>query len=225
MTDRPILFSGPMVNALLDGRKTQTRRVLRVPAPFDPSDNISVEIATGFIEPQFRRGDRLWVRETWRPHYLGDGIWDLDVSYAADGERRRINDGEFGKKDWTWPKAADRGNVSPLFMPRWASRLTLTVNEVRVQRLQEMSDADAVAEGVEMESADPPFYYVPGIWPHSITAVGIEEPGGRHAARSFAKLWDSLNAHRAPWDSNPWVVALSFTVRRGNIDQAPACAS
>lgn len=225
MIDRPILFSGPMVNALLDGRKTQTRRVLRVPAPFDPSENISVEIATGFIEPQFRRGDRLWVRETWRPHYLGDGIWDLDVSYAADGERRRINDGEFGEKDWTWPKAADRGNVSPLFMPRWASRLTLTVTEVRVQRLQEMSDADAAAEGVEMESADPPFYYVPGIWPHSITAVGIEEPGGRHAARSFAKLWDRLNAHRALWDSNPWVVALSFTVRRGNIDQAPACAS
>lgn len=225
MTDRPILFSGPMVNALLDGRKTQTRRVLRVPAPFDPSDNISVEIATGFIEPQFRRGERLWVRETWRPHYLGDGIWDLDVSYAADGERRRIHDGEFGEKNWTWPKAADRGNVSPLFMPRWASRLTLTVTEVRIQRLQEMSDADAVAEGVEMESADPPFYYVPGIWPHSITAVGIEEPGGRHAARSFAKLWDSLNAHRAPWDGNPWVVALSFTVRRGNIDQAPACAS
>jgi hypothetical protein len=233
MTDRPILFSGPMVRALLDGRKTQTRRVIKgvqrnncltVRKPTKTKTGIEAHVIDagehGLLP--YAPGDRLWVRETWRPHYLGDGIWDLDVSYAADGERRRINDGEFGEKDWTRPKAADRGNVSPLFMPRWASRLTLTVNEVRVHRLQEMSDADAVAEGVEMESADPPFYYVPGIWPHSITAVGIEEPGGRHAARSFAKLWDSLNAHRAPWDSNPWVVALTFAVQPCNIDQMEA---
>ena len=215
MTDRPILFSGPMVRALLDGRKTQTRRVLRVPTAFDTSDDISAEIATGFIEPQYRRGDRLWVRETWRPHHLGDGIWDLDVSYAADGEFRRINDGDFGEKDWNWPKAADRGNVSPLFMPRWASRLTLSLSDVRVQRLQDIGEEDALAEGIERMKTGRG-YYDPTV-SKAMVRAGVWH---RKASKAFEALWDSLNAHRAPWDSNPWVVALTFTVQRGNIDQA-----
>lgn len=107
---------------------------------------------------------------------------------------------------------------SPIFMPRRASRLTLLVTDVRVERLQDISEGDAAAEGVELESADPPFHYVPGIWPHSITAVGVEEPGGRHAARSFAKLWGHINGSES-WQANPWVVAVTFTVRARNIDQ------
>ena len=104
-----------------------------------------------------------------------------------------------------------------MYQPRWASRLTLTVTDVRVQRLQECSREDAIAEGVEMESADPPFYYVPGIYPNSLTAIGIEEPGGRHPERAYAKLWDHINGDGS-WAANPWIVALTFTVERRNID-------
>ena len=251
MTDRPILFSAPMVRALLDGRKTQTRRVLK-PWPgaqakwltmsvLHQSPSCQLADCHGHLGVQMQHpragqringididsmspltwvrlpyapGDRLWVRETWRPHYLGDGIWDLDLTYAADDERRTIKDGEFGEKDWTWPKAADRGNVSPLFMPRWASRLTLAVTDVRVQRLQDISEVDAQAEGIERMKTGRG-YYDPTV-SKAMVRAGVWH---RKASQAFEALWESLNANRAPWGSNPWVVALSFTVQRGNIDQ------
>jgi len=201
MTDRPIIFSAPMVRALLDGRKTQTRRVLRPPygtLEYMP-DRTWRPICTKFF-----KGDRLYVREAWRPHSLGESAWDLDVSYPADGARRTIKDGEFGDKDWNWPKAADRGNVTPLHMPRWASRLTLIVTDVRVQRLQEISEAEAVAEG----------------WPGPETDLGypISKP-----LQWFAAIWNSLHGPDA-WDANPWVAAVSFTAHRGNIDQMDSTA-
>lgn len=157
-------------------------------------------------------GDRLWVRESWRTLQKVDCLKPRDladdrskVTYEADPENR--------KPLWAF------GKLRPsLFMPRWASRLTLLVTDVRVERLQDISEGDAVAEGVELESADPPFHYVPGIWPHSITAVGIEEPGGRQAARSFAKLWGHINGPES-WQANPWVVAVTFSVHARNIDQ------
>lgn len=233
MTDRPILFSGPMVRALLDGRKTQTRRVVK-PQPKVPFDaGVWYRPFKGSRQFQFAGrdhlihaycndvvyipDDRLWVRETWRPHYLGDGIWDLDVSYAADGEKRRIMDGEFGEKDWTWPKAADRGNVSPLFMPRWASRLTLTVTDVRVQRLQDISEGDAIAEGCRpfFDHDNPTEQAGPNGKVHQMAPL-------RGPLDDFRRLWDSLNAHRAPWNSNPWICAVSFTVNKSNIDQPGA---
>ena len=216
MTDRPIIFSAPMVRAMLEGRKTQTRRVLKpqpgvvdsggLPAALVALDGYAVP---GRVQPRrvpYAPGDRLWVRETWRPHYLGDGVWNLDVSYPADGERRTICDGEFGDKDWNWPKAADRGNVTPLHMPRWASRLTLTVTDVRVQRLQDISEADAVAEGCD-----------------AVLALTIKRPNGAHPGNPrecYCDLWNSLHGPGA-WDANPWVVAVTFTVQRGNIDQMP----
>lgn len=209
MTVRPILFSGPMVRALLDGRKTQTRRVLRAPAPFDPSDDISVEVATGFVEPQYRRGDRLWVREG---HYLTD---DGTAGYAVYAENvsdvsahlEEIEDLRTRHPLIDWSRHT---RLRPsIHMPRWASRLTLTVTDVRVQRLWDISEKDAKAEGVP-----PPPEGIAPEWSHYDSYVDV-----------FADVWDSLNADRAPWGSNPWVVALSFTVQRGNIDQAPACAS
>ena len=234
MADRPIIFSAPMVRALLDGRKTQTRRVL---CQFDPDRDpphagpyIAGHRAATWTDREgtpwrypgakgSATGDRLWVRETWRPHYLGDGVWNLDVSYPADGERRMICDGEFGDKDWNWPKAADRGNVTPLHMPRWASRLTLTVTDVRVQRLQEISEADAVAEGIQrLIGSKGPNYFtreISGKWSGSFNAPT--------AAEVYSDLWNSLHGPGA-WDANPWVVALTFTVQRGNIDQMPGVA-
>ena len=91
-------------------------------------------------------------------------------------------------------------------MPRWASRLTLTVTDVRVQRLQDISEADAVAEGCD-----------------AVLALTIKRPNGAHPGNPrecYCDLWNSLHGHGA-WDANPWVVAVTFTVQRGNIDQLP----
>ncbi len=209
MTDRPIIFSAPMVRALIGGRKTQTRRLLKeqrhVAAPALVGGRWqwlgTSGAVLGDVRLPYASGDRLWVRETWRPHYLGDGVWDVDVSYPADGSRRRIFDGEFGEKDWNWPKAADRGNVTPLHMPRWASRLTLTVTDVRVQLVQDISEADAVAEGALQP------------W------IAEPESDTRTARSEFEAVWNSIHGPGA-WDANPWVVALTFTVKQGNIDAA-----
>ena len=221
-----------MVRALLAGRKTQTRRALR-PIPWNANgDAVDINIASAaryaqgadgrwyysFDHPKggpltahlarFVPGDRLWVKETWR---AGE-CWDdrkpnlISPRVPLDYLATPRENGPCGKT-----------RVS-IHMPRWASRLTLIVTEVRVERLQSISEADAIAEGVVWESADPPFYYVPGIYPHSITGVGIEEPGGRHAERSYLKLWDHINGDGAA-AANPWVVAVSFDVVRTNIDQ------
>lgn len=238
MADCPILFSAPMVQALLREAhqpgtgKTQTRRILtrlsKVGAvtEFGPSDTAGYDWHfrdkamrwhdLRDVEMKARLpwqvGDRLWVRESWRTLQKVDCLKPRDladdrskVTYEADPENRNPL--------WAF------GKLRPsLFMPRWASRLTLLVTDVRVERLQDISEGDAAAEGVELESADPPFHYVPGIWPHSITAVGVEEPGGRHAARSFAKLWGHINGPES-WQANPWVVAVTFSVHARNIDQ------
>ena len=187
MADRPILFSGPMVRSLLDGRKTQTRRVLKVrrglhPPCADDTADVLLPLAA------YRVGDRLWVRETWE-----NSIGSPDeVSYRATA----VDDGwrpeEVGEHKWR----------PSIFMPRWASRLTLTVTRVRVQRLQDISPADAIAEGIAPTA--------------TIHTIDCDTPNPCYDYRS---LWDSLNAKRGfGWETNPWVVALTFTVARQNID-------
>lgn len=241
-TTRPILFSAPMVRALLEGRKTQTRRLANgVPeAPgIDEVVHANPRHAAPYLDAycggtrtpenprgmtqwwcwwtrddrpceQFKipygvPGDLLWVRETWC--HTGTGVWSIGDTYMAyDGEVVYRADLE---RNCVW--------FPSIHMPRLFSRLTLEITNVRVERLQDISKADAEAEGVEFETADPPFYYVPHIWPHSITGVGVEEPGGRHAVRCYAKLWDHINGPGA-WDANPWVVALSFNVHKQNVD-------
>lgn len=222
MTDRPILFSAPMVRAMLAGTKTQTRRTLN-PQPFPvggpfyrpspstkPNEWHSVSASGHIANIQTIRiayGDRLWVKETWRPLPIDLAPWDIEVAYAADGERRIIKDGEFGDNDWTMPKAAKHGNVSPLFMPRWASRLTLTVTDVRVERLQDISKADAIAEGIERRAGG-----------YSVIDEKRGMSGISESARvAYSMLWDVINGPGA-WEANPWVAAYTFTVHRGNID-------
>lgn len=193
-----------MVRALLAGRKTQTRRLASSPLS------------------RCAPGDRLYVREAWGVASIFTDV--VEVRYQASErqshtefvEQVAIDRAERAKV--TWPKYQPS-----IHMPRWASRVTLAVTDIRVQRLQAITAGDAIAEGVDMESADPPFYYVPGIHPHSLTGVGIEEPGGRHAERSFGKLWGML--HDKPgerWEDNPEIVALTFSVLRGNIDLVSA---
>lgn len=180
MSTRPILFSGPMVRALLDGRKTQTRRVL-------PRGDWSQALPEDY---PFQPGDRLWVREAMTT-IAGTGL-----AYAADGQPV-----DMSRAPDDFPDAVRR-TMPGMFMPRWASRLMLAVTDVRVQRVQEISEADAQAEGCK-ERFEPEHPETP-TW---------------SARQSFADLWNSLNAKRgAGWDANPWVVALTFTVERRNVD-------
>jgi hypothetical protein len=212
VTDRPILFSAPMVRALLDGRKTQTRRVLN-PQPGPDIDNAGdgetiIDMATGKeIRMRFAVGDRLWVKETWRANYgldfYDDELGrcprpsDMDpkhtaIEYLADGEL------ELGGKT----------RVS-IHMPRWASRLTLLVTEVRVERLQDCSREDAIAEGIQR---------VGGGMLRWENWSGAEGQSGTSPQAAYALLWNSINGAGA-WDANPWVVAITFSVEKRNIDQ------
>ncbi|MEE3153965.1 MAG: hypothetical protein VX309_00365, partial [Pseudomonadota bacterium] len=241
MADKSIIFSAPIVRALLDGRKTQTRRLLKpkggLPAPVnlaahgvgtysgehsDPAswgwpfaeDGSDASLALFPDLSGYAPGDRLYVREAWRPHYLGDYVWNLDVTYAADGELRTILDGEFGEGDWKWPKAADRGNVPSIHMPRWASRMWLEVTDVRVQRAQEISEADARAEGLVEYSLEGPGGMTLPCW-HWLLGMDDDELY-TSAVAAFRALWNSLHTTEGGrWQDNPWIVAISFKVHAG----------
>jgi hypothetical protein len=182
MKERPILFSGPMVQAILDGRKTQTRRVVKpqpeyweqtggyhYPLDKKPYRGAPVGRVRSIDEyrcPYGQPGDRLWVRETWHQYAGGEVIYRADYgpeSYQA------------GAKGWR----------PSIFMPRWASRITLEITGVRVERVQDISADDARAEGVS----------APDVLPRS----------------KFATLWDSINAKRGyGWDMNPWCWCVEF---------------
>jgi hypothetical protein len=209
MTDRPIIFSAPVVRALLDGRKTQTRRVLK--PPYGAMER------TGYgawkpICTKFFPGERLWVREAWLPLETKTGDGERAV-YKADADE----DGTVPYLISGTPLGGGVGNMrvdrwrSPIHMPRWASRLTLTVTDVREHRLQEISEADAMAEGVvqlpHVEKDGGRHFTVPGA--HGIDALT--------ASRAFRDLWNSIHGPDA-WEANPWVAAITFTVERRNID-------
>ncbi|MCH2238771.1 MULTISPECIES: hypothetical protein [Sphingomonadales] len=245
MSDRPILFSAPMVRALLAGTKTQTRRVLKpqparkiIPCHFSDTGwaNATADelgcTCEPFPSPRFAVGDRLWVKESWwiatrysygttpggdelpppqlayrrgdPVHYAADGNPPncANRHYGPDGLRGRM----FAAPD---PYAVWHRKVS-IHMPRWASRLTLTVTDVRVERLQDISRDDAIAEGLTHKAGviEPDWWMLPeplhqGRWLSPVAA--------------YRFLWNEINGPGA-WDANPWVVAVSFEVRKGKID-------
>lgn len=199
MKERPIIFSSEMVRAILNGRKTQTRRVIKgliTPTPdfeycFHATNKESWEVGydhrngTGeplrYIKcPYGQPGDRLWVKEAWQDEF------------------------NYGKeKHKTIYRATDRGIVfgglelisikwkSPRFMPRLASRITLEIVSIRVERVQEISEEDAIAEGISKEA-----FPIDGLY---------------FATQLYAEVWDSLNAKRGyGWDQNPWVWVIEF---------------
>ncbi|TCK39684.1 hypothetical protein B0G84_5024 [Paraburkholderia sp. BL8N3] len=208
MKERPILFSGPMVRALLDGSKTQTRRVLKNQPPEDVSPitvahyeptvinwrgeeepgsvifgAYSADGEWGSKCPYGEPGDRLWVRETFAHMYRGNAAPEMrrddDVVYCADG---------FTPDEYVY------GSWKPsIHMPRWASRITLEVTRVRVERLQDISDADAEAEGIDFLRRVP-------------------DADETLAPRQlFMCLWDSINESRGlGWNANPWVWVVEF---------------
>lgn len=231
MTDRPIIFSAPMVRALLDGRKSQTRRLLKLAgrrpdyigpkgctgdpacwgwdngdggyilADRDPSDKFAASWHD--FAASYSVGDRLWVREALicATENMGKFASFADVvCYAEDGSTALR---EFQMVNWPWK----RETLNVRFMPRWASRLTLIVTDVRVQRVQSITEADAVAEGV-CETA---------FWERAEHKVSAGAPWSVDRL-AFADLWNSIHGPDA-WDRNDWVAALTFTTHRQNIDQ------
>ena len=210
--ERPILFSGPMVRAILDGRKTQTRRVVTAQPPKDATfagylaaganetgfywcdgDPRDIDGWTILNAPMFRcpygvPGDRLWV-------LLGIDDWRGAIRFEADGSERFVYQCDAPEDVGMWPGSRIRkyeGRKRPaIFMPRWASRITLEITDVRVQRIQDISEEDAAAEGARDAS-------VHGDWDRSYR-------------KGFSQLWDSINAKRGfGWEINPWVWGLSF---------------
>lgn len=193
MTDRPIIFSRPMVRSLLYGSKTQTRRLAT-----SPLRN---------CEP----GDRLYVRE--------NGNWTMGTEIApVAGQKRGIVWYEAGSEDRS-ALSMFGGKMRPcIHMPRWASRLTLIVEGVRIEALHTITDKDAEAEGVEMESADPPFWYVPGIDTQHVHALPEKGEGPREC---YFRLWNHLHG-AGSFEANPQVLVLTFSVVKENIDRISA---
>lgn len=230
--ERPILFSGEMVRATLEGRKTQTRRVCKR-GPDVATTGTVYKYGDIWVPdkcPYGQPGDRLWVRETWKPGaWRDDGRIAIDykaspelthtpwVTLPDDGTGENVND-LFIK--WT-DELIDKGSIpdedgvhhweagqspfnwrSSIFMPRWASRILLEITEVRVERLQEISEDDSIAEGIETWNC----YFKDYSKPDS-------NPGWlRDPIESYRTLWDSINGKSHPWDSNPWVWVIEFKV-------------
>lgn len=253
MSDKGIIFAAPMVCALLDGRKTQTRRLLKLPTKTHsggpiyerpgmggwaattvggdgsfyidkasgkrvyPAERAAIwhQTTGACVAAPYAVGDRLYVRESWRVDAHYDDLKPSDLG-GEEGVRYEA-DGAFGS--WTFGPRKP-GRIRPgMFMPRWASRLTLTITDVRVQRLQQCSEEDAIAEGVERND-DPrgtawkSYETCPDGSPHPHAVVPNRSP-----LTSYRELWDSLHTKDGErWQDNPWVVAVSFDVHRGNID-------
>lgn len=230
MTDRPILFSAPMVRALLAGTKTQTRRVLKPQPETFPLQNgeqclvypMHIEgesvprIAMGdgrngvitLQKVPFAVGDRLWVKETWT--HTGTGVWAVgDVHRALDGRVAYRATEDIPGAGW----------FPSIFMFRKLSRLTLTVTDVRVERLQDISEADAIAEGIYCTSLGlGGLYSIDRPGDKARGGATISRPAGwEKASHAYCHLWERING-KDSWDANPWVVAVSFDVREGNID-------
>ena len=251
MTSRPILFSGPMVRALLDVTKTQTRRAVK-PQPTVYARAGADALARLMLPhcPYGKPGDLLWVRETWvdllavspatdQPMPIGDGerLIEAPTFWLDDQGRKRWNydgkviayransDVEFCDGNGFGGDMADKDDMPrwrpSIHMPRWASRLTLRITDVRVQRLQGISEADAIAEGIERRTD------CPGWNRFSLAgdSFAIKESGAKGSVpTSFPKLayrsiWEHINGPES-WDANPWVWAISFEVLRANVDDA-----
>ena len=217
--ERPILFSGPMVRAIIDGRKTQTRRVIKPQpdlwcrswclaeagakrksikhepvrfmwAPCYGSDETPNGEDTYIDCPYGQSGDRLWVREAWGvvPHVTDNG-----PKHRAKGDGAGVT----WRADWSGNPSGFKWKPS-IHMPRWASRITLEITGVRVERLGDISEADAMAEGAER----------PVLSATELNGMPVHPMTGSYAD-GFRDLWESINGPES-WAANPWVWVIKF---------------
>ncbi|MDX0948936.1 hypothetical protein GOD93_25215 [Sinorhizobium medicae] len=247
MADRPILFSAPMVRALFDDRKTQTRRIIK-PQPFasgyyDGEIEINViqandqypkafrfnanavgggAILEEVFEPRINAGDRLWVRENVSAYDDVEAdslalIYEADELKVSLGDRHSVSE-DVGEKWWLLnayrtdnPDIDGGKRVPSIHMPRWTSRVTLIVTDVHVERLQDISEAEAIAEGAKQYSS-------------STKLSRAFNPDWKGIYRQgYAELWNAINGPGS-WEANPWVAAYTFSVIRQNIDQIARAA-
>lgn len=200
MKERPIIMGAESVRAILEGHKTQTRRVIK-PQPSvtyhwsgDAYEEGGMVKAVLSSKPtihfdympkcRWQVGDRLWVREAWAQ------CSDNGILYKADSMFIGCEKGDFA---WDWK--------SPLFMPRWASRITLEITDIRVEQLQDITEGDAIAEGCSGRGG---VFLRTDVYPSVYESIPIQE---------YRTLWNSLNAKRGyPWESNPLVWVIKFKV-------------
>lgn len=207
MKERPILFSGPMVRAIIEGRKTQTRRVVNL-REFQPTSPSGAGWDWDFRDRRGRwnsyttkqlvasthnryggPGDRLWVREA---IVRGPTIVNDSAFYEAD-------DGQTALDTWPWK----RQRLPGMFMPRGLSRIALEVTGVRVERLNDISEGDAIAEGISRTCEDHGCSRLCG-------CASCIEGGCVRATWAFANLWRDINGAES-WGANPWVWVVEFT--------------
>lgn len=223
MADRMLQFSAPMVLALQAGQKSETRRKMN-PQPgggpgrwhvfnrhggeFCKREADIGKLALDYIP--WKIGDRVWVREAWKTTDPYDGVapsqmgGEEPVMYLADGVWQR----------WGWPGRAPEGRYRhAMHMPRWASRMTLLITSLRVARVQALTTARSVAEGMRCPTCAP------------MAGLPLCGENGCPAARwAFSDLWATLHG-KDDWETNPWVTAIGFDVHRYNIDNMPTSSN
>ena len=200
--EHPILFSTPMVKAILAGKKTVTRRVAK--PPFDLLFAGGAKPSDLSRAPYGEPGDRLWVRETWRTDERATNtVWG--IRFRADDAFVEIEKSPEAADRWIEAHGSGKHGVDwrpSIFMRPWMCRIRLEITDVRVERIQSITDEQACAEGTPC-------------WVCGRTIDGLSENDcacfhSRAARDSFEVLWDSINGKRAPWKGNPWVWAVSF---------------
>lgn len=204
MKERGMIFNGEMVRAILDGRKTQTRRPVRFPV-LDKNlgcelagNELAGELSAGnYLNSAFGKpGDRIWVRETFRVHSRATDVATLvykaSVRNSWTEQTHRVPVSVCNK-----PATPEKWTPS-LHMPRWASRILLEITNVRVEQLNVISERDAQAEGVAKLQGGFWQHYQPGWTQHQLSARG-----------SFVTLWKSIYGEES-WNSNPWVWVIEF---------------
>lgn len=207
MKERGIIFNAEMVRAILDGRKTQTRRIVKNVMPDNgiwlkkPTKTRSgatthvLDAPKHNLCPLGKVGDRLWVRETWMPDAPRDGTWgDVEFYGCKDSQLSMIPE-HFRKSEYCIHRASWDGDelvgwTPSIHMPRWASRITLEITDIRVERLKSAGDTEFKAEGYPLERELTGGSMDPFCW--------------------FRNLWDSVSPTNFKYADNPWVWVIEF---------------
>jgi hypothetical protein len=200
--ERPILFSAPMVKAILKGEKTQTRRIVKTPKSFgefiDVFDDdylaqygfiaIDTSLGHGFKVrcPYGKVGDRLWVRETFycNDYRYPDAAPIDELKESLDYKANHESDCDCFFEGSAWRPS--------IHMPRWASRISLEITNIRTERLHQISEADAIAEGVD-----------------AVSMADVPRQATTSHRADFKQLWDKINGADS-WDKSPWVWLIEF---------------